>query len=90
MRREITVEGDRGRATRIASRHDAVAEITTEHFAGADLRLEVDKLGTWMLYGYDFRPKRDVGDVRSRMRPIATGTIRPDGRGVTWKGWDAD
>lgn len=52
MRREVSCEGDRGKATRVANHYDAVAYVTDDHFAGAKLRLVVDKLGYWKLEGY--------------------------------------
>ena len=70
MRREVSCEGDRGKATRVASKYDAVCEVTDEHFAGAKLRLEVNRDGEWWLYAYT-----DEG-----MKVAAAGYMRMDGR----------
>lgn len=72
MRREVSCEGDRGKATRVATRFDAVCEITDEHFAGPKLRLMVDKHGRWWLHGW-------TGTPGTHMELLASGEIAPTG-----------
>ena len=81
MRREVSCEGDRGKATRVANRFDAVAEITDEHFAGAKLRLRMDKYGVWTLDGWDAHA--------GRMRPIMHGTLTHTDGVTPYGGWSA-